>query len=310
MPKDGWIYDDEYDTEEYGSEQCELCGNDLRYVHTLHHPNWGMIMVGCDCADSLLSRGKADEQRKERTSRIRKYKTFMESPKWKKRKNGYFYVKDNYKFIIWENEKGYQFCMEELEWSEYGNSYRNSGISEYYKTMREAKERAFNILHPVKHHNKPAVLNEIYRYTLSENESDRLRMLQNLCSSEIERMKALYLPEYKSIPAKTLSLNNVQIAKPEDGARVDLIAEVVGKDKKLYKFCVKFMFKGELSAEEIKRIQDAGVQYILVDCKEMMTFDEISQEDIHDFMKRYDQYHWINAPLYDKHLQNKSTINS
>lgn len=234
----------------------------------------------------------------------------MESPKWKKRKNGYFYVKDDYKFIIWENERGYRFCMEELEWSEYGNSYRNSGISEYYKTMWEAKDRAFNILYPVKHHNKPVELNHSYRYTLPSHEADKIRLLQNLCTSEIKKTMQLYLPAYKSISAKTLSLNNVQIPKAEDRTKVDMIVEVIGTDKQRYQICVKFLFNDDLSAEEIKRIQDAGVQYITIDCKEMMAYEDMSQDDIHDFMQEYDRYGWIHAPLYDTYLKRKSTINT
>ncbi|MGM9811107.1 MAG: HNH endonuclease [Paludibacteraceae bacterium] len=303
MPKDGWIYDDEYDTEEYGSEQCELCGNDLRYVHTLHHPNWGMIMVGCDCANSLMIGSKADEQRKERMRRARKYKTFMESPMWQKRGNGYFYEKDKYKFIIWENEKGYRFCLEELGWTEYGNRYRKTEISEYCKTMREAKERAFNILQPIRQPNKPVELNDDYRYSLAIHESDRIRLLQNLCSSEIKRTMQLYLPAYNSIPAKTLLLNNIQITKPEDRAQTDLIAEIVGKDKQVYKFCVKFLLKGELNAEEIQHIKDAGVQHIMIDCKDMMTYEDISQAEIQDFMKEDNRYRWVHAPVYDNYLK-------
>ena len=101
MPTSGWEYVYWEDTEEFGSEQCERCDSDLRYVHTLYHPNWGYIRVGCSCADSLMENKIASEKELELRNLSSKLRRFIDSPKWKKRKNGYIYSNE---IQIWENQ--------------------------------------------------------------------------------------------------------------------------------------------------------------------------------------------------------------
>lgn len=53
LPHKGWIYCDVEDTGCLSST-CEMCGNTIRYVHYLSHPNCTMkIGVGCICAEKL-----------------------------------------------------------------------------------------------------------------------------------------------------------------------------------------------------------------------------------------------------------------
>lgn len=53
FPHKGWIYVDVEDTGEL-SATCEMCGNNIRYVHYLSHPICDKsIGVGCVCAEKL-----------------------------------------------------------------------------------------------------------------------------------------------------------------------------------------------------------------------------------------------------------------
>ena len=146
-PKTGWIYEEEYDTEDYGAEQCELCGTYLRYVHVLRHPDWGFIMVGCECANNLLNNTIASDKEKERKERAEKWKRYMDSPKWKSRKNGYFYKNNKGRIIIWNNRGKYKLCYQLYDNNEDVEFYPTRGDGTY-SSLREAKEKGFDILYP------------------------------------------------------------------------------------------------------------------------------------------------------------------
>ena len=54
-PRSGWVYMGEDDLGDLLGT-CELCGHDIRYEHSIYHPEWGTLIVGCGCADKLTDR--------------------------------------------------------------------------------------------------------------------------------------------------------------------------------------------------------------------------------------------------------------
>ena len=142
-PTSGWIYDFEYDYGEYGAEQCELCGTNLKYVHILHHPNYGNIKVGIECKENLLAGDDTAEKiQKERRAQARKYKAFVNSPKWRNSKNGYFYKNDEEEICIWDNTQYFSITYKS---SDDAQPYK---VKSSFETLEQAKTHAFEILFP------------------------------------------------------------------------------------------------------------------------------------------------------------------
>lgn len=81
-PFDGWSYVSEDELDHFGDEQCELCQQDLKYVHLVSHSHWGELRVGCYCADLLTSSTQASEREIERKRRISRRKNFISSTRW------------------------------------------------------------------------------------------------------------------------------------------------------------------------------------------------------------------------------------
>lgn len=312
MPKDGWIYDEEYDTEDYGAEQCQLCNTDLRYVHVLHHPNWGMIMVGCECAQSLLSCAIAEENRKERTSRLRKYKTFMESPKWKCRKNGVFYEKEGVIFAIWDNHSYFSLCTKTRYWdSQLGYRFRENRIPNKFKTLNEAKSFAFNILHPLPRKQTTSEPTDSTVMRLSENRVDRISLLSNLCFEVIRDSGALYIPSYKTIGEQHRQIFSIQQRKPDELGLHDVVV-VIRKMQEhnaecFFSFYIKFLFGEFLQDCQIAQIRQSDCQFITIDCRELMKYDSISAVEVHDFFQNHELCKWVNSPIYDHFLVHQLT---
>lgn len=67
----GWQLVDFWDSKEYGSETCDYCGADLRYVYVLYHPKLKtFINVGETCADKL-------QEAKEIVESAKKFNKFL-----------------------------------------------------------------------------------------------------------------------------------------------------------------------------------------------------------------------------------------
>ena len=297
MPRSGWEYVYWEDTEEYGSEQCELCERDLRYVHTLHHPKWGYIRVGCNCADSLTQDKIASKKEKELHKLLRRLKTFVDSPKWKRRKNGYIYCNE---IQIWQNG------LEEFVLV--FNSYKIYG----FKTLNEAKCRAFELYHKFSL-KEERVPNKNKALMLPDNKFERMDAMKFICFECINTHKKIIRPAYvspvRTIDAKELNCSNVYLKLLDDELDYDLSVYVVGNDKKNYKFYVKLIFDDHMPNEQFARIKECKVNYITIDCSFYMKYDSITIDDIYNELfgeESHQKYKWLSSPIYDNYFQQKA----
>ena len=109
MPQSGWEW---IATDDLGDvmENCELCGQDIRYVYAIRHPNWGSMAVGTDCCDRLTETTDASEYHERYLKTVDMRKRFVSSKRWKALPNGDLYIRqkgievsicaDESKFII------------------------------------------------------------------------------------------------------------------------------------------------------------------------------------------------------------------
>lgn len=94
MPTDGWEYIDCEDMVE-PCVDCEYpnCTYELRYVHTVYHPKWGFLNVGCKHADKLTATNQASEKEN-------KFKKFLKEDKWIHSDNRYIRECSDFLIII------------------------------------------------------------------------------------------------------------------------------------------------------------------------------------------------------------------
>ena len=297
-PTSGWIYDYEYDYGEYGAEQCELCGTDLLHVHVLNHPNWGNIKVGIECKGKLLAGdNRAEELQKERESRARKLKTFVNSPKWRNYKNGYFYKKGDEEICIWDNN---QYFSVTYKSSKEDQPYR---IKSSFKTIELAKTCAFETLFP-------STIQESRTYPKEDvivcnqptNIFDRKNLIRNICIQAIKKYEFI-LPAYGKIPSHGVTFRLVRQFQPNENFKYDICASLFGKkDNIMYDFYIRFLFNEQVSEQEINAIREKNVQYITVDCSPLLSQDRISMPIVTKFLQGTDAIHsqWIHSPIYDR----------
>lgn len=305
IPTSGWIYDNEYDYGYYGAEQCQLCGADLRYVHVLHHPNWGNIMVGCECENKLLNGDNtATERKKEREKYAEKLKRFINSPLWKHKKNGYFYKKDGVIVRIWDNDKYHSITYQYIDDTQ---TYRIKG---FFHSLVEAKYRAFEIFYaPEIHESKSYPKDEILVCQQPTNLSDRRCLIKNICAQIIIKEKKLILPPYNLIKSHIVQFVVVRNHQQNDSLNYDLYASLISKsDNKIYDFYIRFVFGDTLREQEILYIKEKNIQYICVDCSDLLDEREISMEIIHKFLYDNQNIHsqWIHSPIYDAYSSKES----
>jgi len=65
------------------------------------------MIVGCNCADKLTETVEMRAYETKRKKLASKLRTFMKSPRWRHRKNGYFIDLDGYNIEIWDNNGYY-----------------------------------------------------------------------------------------------------------------------------------------------------------------------------------------------------------
>lgn len=144
MPRSGWEYQYSQDLEDVSGE-CELCGNPIRFEHTIFHPDWGYLNVGCVCAENLTSTEtmkEFEDRRKKLASRFRRY---MTSRRWEHRKNGWFITFDDHLIKIWDNDSYFTLVLFEIKQRGYSGGYFHDKIltKKFYSNIEEAKEYAF-----------------------------------------------------------------------------------------------------------------------------------------------------------------------
>jgi len=87
-PSDGWIliHSDWDEGESSGETRCEHCDTAMEWHNDLYHPDWGVIVVGYDCAEKLC-----DKSVHLFAKYNRKRETFIRSPLWKRTPKGWRY---------------------------------------------------------------------------------------------------------------------------------------------------------------------------------------------------------------------------
>ena len=68
--------------------ECEHCGTALRYTHMITHLNWGVMIVGAQCADKLTESTVGSECHADFLNYVNRRKAFVDSPKWQLCSNG------------------------------------------------------------------------------------------------------------------------------------------------------------------------------------------------------------------------------
>lgn len=129
IPDSDWEFVSCYDEGELSAE-CEYCGNKMRYVHILYHPNWGYIQVGCKCADKLTESNDGSEYEKYLKRMIK----FINSNKW---------IKEDENTIIYKN---YCSCYIKIQKQDNQYSVEINGyqLQKYYSNINDAKEAAYS----------------------------------------------------------------------------------------------------------------------------------------------------------------------
>lgn len=143
MPQFGWEYCGESDLEDLIGV-CELCGNQIRYEHLVHHPNWGWLNVGCLCADRLIGDNTASDIEKKRKAEADRFKTFRNSPRWKHKGNRYYRNFEDYTITIWDNKTSFRIDTQFIYLNTTGCKIKKSLRSyKKYQTLEEAKYQVY-----------------------------------------------------------------------------------------------------------------------------------------------------------------------
>ncbi len=100
MPHRGWTYVDCVDSGGL-DEECQFCGNSIRYVHYITHPEIaGQVGVGCVCAETLT---RDYVRPKERHKAIAARAKRLNIP-WRPSKQGYTAKYRDYRLTVFERE--------------------------------------------------------------------------------------------------------------------------------------------------------------------------------------------------------------
>lgn len=145
-PQSGWEYCGEDDLEDLIGI-CDVCGNPIRYEHHIYHPDWGYMVAGCVCADRLTGNCLASETEKKRRDEASKFRTFIQSPRWKHKGPGYFITYRGYQIAIWDNIRSFktEVRFNYVDWRHCPNSGKVTGKN--YRTLEEAKYAIFHAIY-------------------------------------------------------------------------------------------------------------------------------------------------------------------
>lgn len=110
MPRTGWELEAFNDTGE-PSEECELCGTEIRYVYTISHPSWGLLDVGEQCCDKLTAEIDATGHLRLYKSALRRKETFLKSPLWRRVGSSLFRRYANFYCEIHPDEAGHRLKL-------------------------------------------------------------------------------------------------------------------------------------------------------------------------------------------------------
>jgi len=147
FPQSGWVYQNMIDLgAPVGS--CDYCGTEIRYCHVIYHRNWGTISVGAKCADRLTMDNTASEKEQEYKKFLERLMRFLESKKWKEKKNGLFFNLDGFQIRIWDHGS---YCNLEIGYpvgEPIGKYQKYEYIKSHhrYESIETAKRKAFEAI--------------------------------------------------------------------------------------------------------------------------------------------------------------------
>lgn len=144
-PSGGWEYCGEDDLG-FLSGECERCGREIRYEHQIYHPKWGYMIVGSGCADLLTNSSEASEQEERSKKLAQRFRRYVNSPRWKHHKNGYFIEMDGYQIKIWKHPS---YCNIQIKfplWEKGKRIFKTLSSKKRYDSLESAKEKAFSTI--------------------------------------------------------------------------------------------------------------------------------------------------------------------
>lgn len=141
MPMEGWEYIDMEDMQE-PSVECEYPNctyNDLlRYVHTVYHPKWGYLNVGCGHSDKLTGTNQATELEKAAKKRLTMFDGFLQEKRWQQIGQRWYREFVDFPITITQSQDAFLLSI-------------FIPLPEAYKSLYEAKKAAFNICYNQSH---------------------------------------------------------------------------------------------------------------------------------------------------------------
>jgi hypothetical protein len=146
-PSYGWKYEGMEDLEDLVGE-CDNCHQAIRYAHLISHPDWGFMTVGSQCAENLTSAFGLSEREEDAKRLAQRYRRYLNSPKWKNRKNGYFMDFDDYHIKIWSHGS---YCNLEIVFPLWNRKtlerrFEKQSGKRRYATLNDAKTQAFKVI--------------------------------------------------------------------------------------------------------------------------------------------------------------------
>ncbi len=139
MPMEGWEYIGMEDMQE-PSVECEYpnCTYLLRYVHTVYHPKWGYLNVGCGHSDKLTSTNQATEEEKAAKRKQTMFDRFLQEKKWQQIGQRWYREFVDFPITITQSQDAFLLSI-------------FIPLPEAYKSLYEAKKAAFNICYNQSH---------------------------------------------------------------------------------------------------------------------------------------------------------------
>jgi hypothetical protein len=128
-PKTGWEFLDEEDLGDLCGT-CDYCGNDIRYVFYIFHPDWETLGVGTNCCDNLTGTETASAHARLASRRAR----FVKSKRWKESNGIFSILQKQIEVQIHFTPQGFRICMNEHK----GKIF--------FPTVEDAKKAAFNVI--------------------------------------------------------------------------------------------------------------------------------------------------------------------
>ncbi len=143
LPHKGWEHNHCEDTGDM-TYTCEMCGNSIRYVHHLSHPDYKeSIGVGCVCAEKLTNDYITPRQREKSIRPIPKkqLQRWLDNG-WKTSQHGNLYKNiKNINIVISKYSNGYSFIIRESFYNPHtGEKYHKEVYKgKNFETLEDAK---------------------------------------------------------------------------------------------------------------------------------------------------------------------------